>query len=92
MPPNKNVQYARMSKQLKVLHGALISVVSVMNQPQRDEKLIEAAGIRLDRGCFRCSSASNDWGRSASWTWPIVSAATTLPSAVRSPSSKAWGS
>ncbi len=52
MTPNKRVQDARMSEQLKVLHGALISIVSAMNRPQRDEKLIEAAGIRVDRALF----------------------------------------
>lgn len=52
MSPKKSVQDARMSEQLKVLHGALISIVSAMNRPQRDEKLIEAAGIRLDRALF----------------------------------------
>jgi len=52
MALKKNVQDARISEQLKVLHGALISIVSAMNRPQRDEKLIEAAGIRLDRALF----------------------------------------
>jgi DNA-binding MarR family transcriptional regulator len=52
MSSEKRVQDARMSEQLKVLHGALISIVSAMNQPQRDERLIEAAGIRLDRALF----------------------------------------
>jgi len=41
-----------MSDRLKALHGALISIVSVMNRPQRDEQLIEAAGIPLDRALF----------------------------------------
>ncbi|MDY6949740.1 MAG: MarR family winged helix-turn-helix transcriptional regulator [Pseudomonadota bacterium] len=52
MSSKKSVQDARMSEQLKALHGALISIVSAMNRPQRDEKLIEAAGIRLDRALF----------------------------------------
>ncbi|MFT3813378.1 MAG: MarR family winged helix-turn-helix transcriptional regulator [Acidovorax sp.] len=52
MTPRKSVQDTRISEQLKVLHGALISIVGVMNRPQRDEKLIEAAGIRLDRALF----------------------------------------
>lgn len=52
MSLKKNVQDARISEQLKVLHGALISIASAMNRPQRDEKLIEAAGIRLDRALF----------------------------------------
>jgi DNA-binding MarR family transcriptional regulator len=52
MSSKKSVQDARMSEQLKVLHGALISIVGAMNRPQRDERLIEAAGIRLDRALF----------------------------------------
>lgn len=52
MSSKKSVQDARMSEQLKALHGALISIVSAMNRPQRDEKLIEATGIRLDRALF----------------------------------------
>lgn len=52
MSSNKSVQDTRMSEQLKVLHGSLISIVSAMNRPQRDERLIEAAGIRLDRALF----------------------------------------
>lgn len=52
MTSKKNVQETHMSEQLKALHSALISIVSAMNRPQRDEKLIEAAGIRLDRALF----------------------------------------
>lgn len=52
MPLNKNVQDAHISEQLKTLHGALISIVSAFNRPQNDEKMIEAAGIRLDRALF----------------------------------------
>ena len=52
MSSRKSVQDTLMSEQLKVLHGALISIVSAMNRPQRDERLIEAAGIRLDRALF----------------------------------------
>ncbi len=50
---SKNVQNTHISRQqLRVLHDALISIVSVMNRPQRDEMLIKAAGIRLDRALF----------------------------------------
>jgi len=52
MASDKNVQDARISAQLKELHGALISIVGAMNRPQRDEELIQAAGIRLDRALF----------------------------------------
>lgn len=52
MPSNKNVQDAHKSEQLKLLHRALISIVSVMNRPQVDEKLVEEAGITLDPALF----------------------------------------
>ncbi|MBB5047111.1 DNA-binding MarR family transcriptional regulator [Rhodopseudomonas rhenobacensis] len=41
-----------MSKQLRVLHGALLDIAAMMNRPQRDELLIRAAGIPLDRALF----------------------------------------
>lgn len=41
-----------MSTQLKALHGALIRIASVMNRPRNDERLIEEAGVRLDRALF----------------------------------------
>jgi DNA-binding MarR family transcriptional regulator len=52
MPPTKNVQNTHISEQIRTLHGALIDIVSVMNRPDRDEALIQAAGIRLDRALF----------------------------------------
>jgi DNA-binding MarR family transcriptional regulator len=41
-----------MSDQLRTLHRAVLDIVSVMNRPQRDELLIRAAGIPLDRALF----------------------------------------
>ncbi|ANH67108.1 MarR family transcriptional regulator [Mitsuaria sp. 7] len=52
MPARKNVQDAHMSTQLKALHGALIRIASVMNRPRNDERLIEEAGVLLDRALF----------------------------------------
>jgi DNA-binding MarR family transcriptional regulator len=52
MPTKRYVQHAHMSEKLRVLHDALISIMSTMNRPQRDEALIKAAGIRLDRALF----------------------------------------
>lgn len=52
MSADNCVQDARISEKMKDLHGALISIVSTMNRPQRDEQLIAAAGIRLDRALF----------------------------------------
>jgi DNA-binding MarR family transcriptional regulator len=52
MPSRKKVQNTHMSDRLRELHGAVLDIVSVMNRPQRDEALIRAAGIRLDRALF----------------------------------------
>lgn len=47
MSENKNVQDTHISEQMKALHGALIRVVSALNRPRNDEKLIAEAGIQL---------------------------------------------
>ncbi|MGJ4896287.1 MULTISPECIES: MarR family winged helix-turn-helix transcriptional regulator [unclassified Bradyrhizobium] len=52
MSPRNNVQNTHISEQLRVLHGALLDIVAVMNRPQRDEALIREAGIALDRALF----------------------------------------
>jgi len=52
MPSRKSVQNTRMSHQLRELHGALLDIAGVINRPQRDEVLIQAAGIPLDRALF----------------------------------------
>ncbi len=52
MAKQNNVQDTHISAQLPLLHDALISIVSVMNSPQRDEAMIRQAGIRLDRALF----------------------------------------
>src|SRR5580658_869008 len=49
---SRRVQDTHISKQLRVLHDALLRIVSVMNRPERDEVLIKKAGIRLDRALF----------------------------------------
>jgi DNA-binding MarR family transcriptional regulator len=48
----KNVQTTHMSAKIRELHGSLIDIVSLMNQPQRDEALVREAGIALDRALF----------------------------------------
>ena len=48
----ENVQNTHMTAEHRALHMALIEIVGVMNEPQRDEALIAAAGIRLDRALF----------------------------------------
>jgi DNA-binding MarR family transcriptional regulator len=52
MTSTKSVQNTHISTQLRQLHGALLDIVGVMNRPQRDEVLIKAAGIPLDRALF----------------------------------------
>jgi len=52
MTSKQNVQDTHISAQLHALHDSLISIVSAMNRPQRDEELIRQAGIRLDRALF----------------------------------------
>jgi DNA-binding MarR family transcriptional regulator len=52
MPSRRNVQTTHMSKQFRDLHGAVLDIVAEMNRPQRDQDLIEEAGIALDRALF----------------------------------------
>jgi DNA-binding MarR family transcriptional regulator len=49
---SKKVQNTHISARIRELHGALLDIVSVMNRPQRDEALIQEAGIPLDRALF----------------------------------------
>ena len=48
----KKVQNTHIGSMLRDLHGSLIDIVSVMNRPQRDEAMVRAAGISLDRALF----------------------------------------
>jgi DNA-binding MarR family transcriptional regulator len=52
MPSIENVQNTHISEELRGLHLALLKIIGVMNHPQRDEALIAAAGVRLDRALF----------------------------------------
>jgi DNA-binding MarR family transcriptional regulator len=52
MPSTKKVQNTHISMKLRELHSAVLDIGSAMNRPQRDEKLIREAGIRLDRALF----------------------------------------
>lgn len=47
------VQDTHISGELKDLHRSLIAIVSVMNRPRNDERLIAEAGVRLDQALFR---------------------------------------
>lgn len=52
MPSRKRVQNTHVGDQLRWLHASVLDIVSAMNRPQRDEALIEAAGIPLERALF----------------------------------------
>ena len=52
MSSSKRVHNTHIGDQLRLLHGALLDIVGAMNRPQRDELLIKAAGIPLDRALF----------------------------------------
>ncbi len=41
-----------MNKELRGLHHALVDLVGLMNQPQRDSALLQEAGVDLDRALF----------------------------------------
>jgi DNA-binding MarR family transcriptional regulator len=49
----KNVQNTRTNDLLRQLHGALVELTVAMNRPQRDEDLIEEAGVSLDKALFK---------------------------------------
>lgn len=49
----KNVQNTRTKALFRELHGALIEITTAMNRPQRDEELIQEAGVSLDKALFK---------------------------------------
>ena len=53
MPAKKKVQDTHISPELKSLHQSLVSIAGVMNRPRNDERLIQAAGLKLDQALFR---------------------------------------
>jgi hypothetical protein len=48
----KRVNNAHDSDILRGLHAAIIDLVDEINRPRRDDRLIEEAGIPLDRALF----------------------------------------
>jgi DNA-binding MarR family transcriptional regulator len=46
------VHHAPIDKELRQLHEALIDLVGLFNQPQRDSSLINEAGVKIDRALF----------------------------------------
>lgn len=53
MPAKKRVQDTHISAKLKSLHLSMVSLVSVMNRPRNDERLLQEAGVKLDQALFR---------------------------------------
>jgi DNA-binding MarR family transcriptional regulator len=41
-----------LNKEIRQLHQTLIDLVGLMNRPQRDSALLQAAGVSLDRALF----------------------------------------
>ncbi len=52
MASKKKTQSAHISEQIRKLHQALMDIVIVMNRPQRDARMVQEAGISLDRALF----------------------------------------
>ena len=53
MTPPRRVQAAHISPdQIKDLHRSLLDIMAAMNRPQRDEYMVRAAGISLERALF----------------------------------------
>ena len=42
-------------------HGALLDIISVMNQPLRDEQILQAAGIQLEQMLFPLRGSRAPW-------------------------------
>lgn len=49
----KTVQNTHKSVLYRDLHSALVEITIAMNRPQRDEELIEEAGLSLDKSLFK---------------------------------------
>jgi DNA-binding MarR family transcriptional regulator len=48
----RTVHNTHISTQIRDLHAALLDIMAVINRPQRDEAMVRAAGIPLDRALF----------------------------------------
>ncbi|WP_052281664.1 MarR family winged helix-turn-helix transcriptional regulator [Kluyvera genomosp. 1] len=46
------MQYAHNKYDITEFHGALLDIIGVMNQPVRDEQVLQAAGVQLDQILF----------------------------------------
>ena len=56
------MQYAHNEYDITELHGALLDIIGVMNQPVRDEQLLQAAGVQLDQLLFPLLVAIGRYG------------------------------
>jgi DNA-binding MarR family transcriptional regulator len=48
----KSVRSTHNEERLRELHGAMVDLLALMNQPQRDQALLQEAGVALDRALF----------------------------------------
>lgn len=46
------MQYAHNDYDITDFHGALLDIISVMNQSLRDEQILQAAGVQLEQMLF----------------------------------------
>jgi DNA-binding MarR family transcriptional regulator len=51
MASRKKVQNTRIEN-IRKIYGAVVDLVGIMNSPQRDTRMIEEAGVLLDRALF----------------------------------------
>jgi DNA-binding MarR family transcriptional regulator len=51
MASRKRVHHTRI-EDLRAIYGSVVDLVGIMNRPQRDARMIEEAGISLDRALF----------------------------------------
>lgn len=56
------MQYAHKKYDVTDFHGALLDILSVMNQPKRDETLLAAADVKLDQALFPLLVAIGRYG------------------------------
>lgn len=56
------MQYAHNKYDITEFHGALLDIIGVMNQPVRDEQLLQAAGVQLDQLLFPLLVAIGRYG------------------------------
>ena len=52
MASTKKMHNAHITAQLRRLHASLLDIVAIMNRPQRDQALLDEAGMTLDRALF----------------------------------------